>query len=366
MIGIGVVILIGSAELSEEECSVFARPYDGGEAEVYTSETGSWLRPRSSHKSISETWTFEAAAYKGFIFERWQGDINSTENPVTVTRINNMRVFAIFRRISADSENEEKNHAEAQAIEKENAPGEGSTILLPGKVPLDLVWIPAGSYQRGASIKELDYLENELPQHEVTLTEGFWMGKYVVTKAQWEAVMETTPWAEQRFVLNEPDSPAVYISWDDAQVFIDNLNTLTGRNFRLPTEAEWEYAARAGTTTCFYWGDDEDYSVMPGYAWFKDNAFETGEHYAHIVGQKKPNAWELYDMAGNVWEWCQDWYAYYPNKKNLTDPKGPKEGDYKILRGGSWFYYGGFSRMARRDHLPPAVLSYEYGFRIAE
>ena len=178
--------------------------------------------------------------------------------------------------------------------------------------------------------------------------------------------MGTTPWEDQRFVLDDPNSPAVYVSWDDAQVFIDKLNALTGREFRLPTEAEGEYAARAGTTTRFYWGDDEDYTAMPDYAWFKDNAWETGEHYAHIVGQKKPNAWGLYDMAGNVWEWCQDWHAYYPSKKKLTDPKGPEEGDYKVLRGGSWFFYGGFSRAARRDHFPPSVPSYEYGFRIVE
>jgi len=239
------------------------------------------------------------------------------------------------------------------------------SVVLPGDVALGLVWIPPGTYRRGACADELDHLENELPQHEVALTRGFWMGKYVVTKAQWQAVMGTTPWAGKLYVLDEPDSPAVYVSWDDAQMFIEKLNALTGREFRLPTEAEWEYAARAGTTTRFYWGDDEDYSAMPDYAWFKDNAFDAGNHYAHIVGQKKPNAWGLYDIAGNVWEWCHDWYAYYP-AVNQTDPTGPNEGDCRVLRGGSWFFYGGFSRSARRDDYPPSVRSYEFGFRLVE
>lgn len=243
--------------------------------------------------------------------------------------------------------------------------GDTDSILLPDDISLDMLWIPEGIYKRGASSNELDRLENEEPQHEVTLTNGFWMSKYEVNKAQWLSVMGTEPWKNQFLVLDEPDSPAVYVSWDDAQTFIDKLNVLTGRSFRLPTEAEWEYAARAGTTTRFYWGDDEDYSVMKEYAWFKDNAFETDEHYAHIVGQKKPNAWGLYDISGNVWEWCQDWYAYYPTGKH-TDPKGPNEGDYKVLRGGSWFFYGGFSRSSRRDHYPPSVRSYEFGFRIVE
>ena len=250
-----------------------------------------------------------------------------------------------------------------ESPESPRKPGDTDTVMLPDDVPLELVWIPPGTYHRGASANELDHLENELPQHEVTLTRGFWMGKYVVTKAQWEAVMETTPWAGQWYVLDDPDSPAVYVSWDDAQAFIEKVNALTGRSFRLPTEAEWEYAARAGTTTRFYWGDDEDYSDMPDYAWFKDNAFDAGNHYAHVVGQKKPNPWGLYDMAGNVWEWCQDWYTFYP-AVSLTDPTGPNEGENRVLRGGSWFFYGGFSRSARRDDYPPIAASYEFGFRM--
>ena len=110
--------------------------------------------------------------------------------------------------------------------------GDTDTVLLPDNIPLNLVWISAGSYNRGAHANELDHLENELPQHQVTLIKGFWMGRYVVTKAQWEAVMGTTPWEDQRFVLDDPNSPAVYVSWDDAQVFIDKLNALTGREFR--------------------------------------------------------------------------------------------------------------------------------------
>jgi len=209
-------------------------------------------------------------------------------------------------------------------------------ILLPGGVPLEMKWCPAGMFLMGRYNGEKESRSEEDPQHSVTLTRGFWLGKYEVTKRQWEAVMETTPWVGREYVLDHPDSPAVYVSWNDAQEFVARMNSLGRGLFRLPTEAEWEYACRAGTTTRFYWGDDLAYTSFKEYAWFDGNARNIGERYAHVVGLKRPNAWGLYDMSGNVWEWCQDWYAEgYPDGP-VTDPTGPGSGSTRARRGGAW------------------------------
>jgi formylglycine-generating enzyme required for sulfatase activity len=231
--------------------------------------------------------------------------------------------------------------------EGEGEPGETETIMLPGDVPLTMVWIPAGTFMMGRYPGEQDSYSDEDPQHQVTLTHGFWLGKYELTKRQWTAVMGTTPWSGQDYVLDDPDSPAVYMSWDDAQVFMTALNTYTGQTFRLPSEAEWEYACRAGTTTRFYWGDDASYADIGNYAWYEGNAWNAGEQYAHVVGLKLPNAWGLYDMSGNVWEWCQDWYGGYPSGA-VIDPQGASTSTYRVLRGGGWTGNGRYCRSALR------------------
>ena len=236
--------------------------------------------------------------------------------------------------------------------------------MLPGDVPLEMVWIRPGTFMMGRYSGEQDSETDEDPQHEVTLTQGFWMGKYEVTQAQWEAVMGTTPWSGQDYVLDDPDSPAVYVSWDDAQSFISSLNTLTGKTFRLPTEAEWEYACRAETATRFYWGDDPSYSTIGSYAWFYDNAYSAGQQYAHVVGQKLANDWGLYDMSGNVWEWCADWYGTYPSG-SVTDPEGPASGSIRVKRGGGWHDYGYYCRSANRGRSYPSGADGNIGFRLA-
>jgi len=173
--------------------------------------------------------------------------------------------------------------AEGEGETSEGEPAEGEpegepdhsgdlVVMLPGDVPLALMHIPAGTFMMGRYAGEQDNYSYEDPQHSVTLSQDFYLGKYELTKRQWQAVMGTTPWSGQDYVLDDLDSPAVYVSWNDAQAFITALNTHitnTGQGaatFRLPTEAEWEYACRAGTTTRFYWGDDPSYTQISDYA----------------------------------------------------------------------------------------------------
>ena len=182
----------------------------------------------------------------------------------------------------------------------------------------------------------------------------------------------TVPWVGYSEVLDDPDSPAVYVSWDDAHVFITALNahiTSTGQGpatMRLPSEAEWEYACRAGTTTRFYWGDDPSYSLGDDYCWWTYNAWDVGEQYAHVVGQKLRNPWGLYDMSGNVQEWCEDdWHNYYGAPTDGSARVESPRGTDRVLRGGSWYYFGRYSRSAWRYFAYPFITTSNIGFRLA-
>ncbi|MCP4289411.1 MAG: formylglycine-generating enzyme family protein, partial [Gammaproteobacteria bacterium] len=216
---------------------------------------------------------------------------------------------------------------------------------------IDFVWAPEGCFQMGQSETDKRYIlqergeerykqyyMNELPQHEVCV-DGFWMGKTEVTQAQWTRIMGDNP---SRF--QSDTNPVEQVSWKDIQKFLQALNKKAGKEmYRLPTEAEWEYAARAGTSTIFYFGDDA--GMLSDYAWYRSNSGGT----THPAGQLKPNAWGLYDMHGNVWEWCQDWYdSEYYSKSPKENPQGPSSGKYRVLRGGSWANYPNDCRSATR------------------
>jgi len=234
------------------------------------------------------------------------------------------------------------------------------TFLLPGDVPLTMVGIPAGTFMMGSTNGASD----ETPVHQVTICQDFQLGQTEVTKAQWEAVMGTTPWSGRTYVLDDPDSPAVYVSWNDAQAFIAALNKLAGETFRLPTEEEWEYACRAGSTTEYYFGDSP--ANLSDYAWWMANTREVGEEYAHIVAQLLPNGFGLYDMHGNVREWCNDWYSSsYSSSSPSVDPMGPEPGSFRVLRGGSWGNDAGQCRSADRLRLNPGFNGSYFGFRLA-
>ncbi|MFA6109848.1 MAG: SUMF1/EgtB/PvdO family nonheme iron enzyme [Candidatus Latescibacterota bacterium] len=213
---------------------------------------------------------------------------------------------------------------------------------LPGGATMDFVWIAPGTFMMGSPSSESGRGSNEGPQHEVTLTQGYWLGKYEITQGQWQGVLGTTPWAGRSYVQSNASHPAVYISWNEVQGLVHALNESSGDSlYRLPTEAEWEYACRAGTTTLWSFGDDE--SQLWDYAWYDANAESVGKYYGQPVGTRQGNPWGLHDMHGNVWEWVQDWYGDYGSGA-VTDPAGPSTGSARVMRGG---FFGSPARATR-------------------
>ena len=230
-------------------------------------------------------------------------------------------------------------------------------------IGMKFVPIPAGTFTMGSPFGEKDRYYNER-QHQVTLTKSFYMGRTEVTQGQWKKVMGTEPWKGESFVQEGDDYPAVDFSWNDAVEFCKKLSAMENRVYRLPTEAEWEYACRGGSKTAFSFGDDE--VDLSKYAWWGGivgNGNAKGEQYAHQVGQKLPNAFGLHDMHGNVWEWCSDWFSRYPSGP-LTDPQGPNTGSSRVLRGGSWDNGPYSVRCANRYDYAPDYRSSHGGFRL--
>ena len=197
----------------------------------------------------------------------------------------------------------------------------------------------------------LESISPHLNPHKVTITKGFYFGISTVTQEQWEAIIGVNPSTNKGTKL-----PFRNVSWEDCQEFIKKLNEKTQGGYRLPTEAEWEYACRAGTTTAYSFGDE----ITPQDANYRDS--KTGKPVA--VGSYKPNAFGLYDMHGNVREWCKDWYGNYSGGTE-TDPKGPTTGRCPVLRGGSFFDTGLIARSSARSFGRPSDRNSFYGFRLA-
>ena len=245
----------------------------------------------------------------------------------------------------------------------------GATYTYPDETNLDcgdgvtltLVRIPAGTFMMGSPTTEVGRDSDEGPQHQVTLSQDFYMGVYEVTQRQYQAVMGTNP---SCFKLSGLDAPVETVSWHNAVAFCQTLSQRTGRVVTLPTEAQWEYACRAGSTTRFYYGEDPGYTLLGNYAWYGywDGSGNSG-YGTHVVGQKTPNAWGLYDMHGNVWEWCADRYGSYASA-NVVDPQGDAYGSYRVFRGGSWYYDARYCRSASRHGGYPDITDGNYGFRV--
>ena len=229
-------------------------------------------------------------------------------------------------------------------------------------IGMEFVYIPPGSFMMGSPPDEPER-GNDEKQHRVILTNGFYMQSTEVTQGQWKKVMGTNPSYFKKCGVN---CPVEQVSWNDVQTFIHELNRQEGRStYRMPTEAEWEYAARAGSTTAFAngrisetaYGHDSNLNLV---GWNYHNANKK----THPVAQKQPNAWGLYDMHGNVWEWCQDWYGDYPAGP-VTDPAGPPRSSGRVTRGGCLEDFAGSCSSANRNWVAPGIRGYGLGFRLA-
>ena len=242
--------------------------------------------------------------------------------------------------------------AQPQAETEGPEPGRSAPVReWTNSLGMEFVWIPAGGFVMGSPEDEEGRYADEV-QHEVRISRGFWMGKYEVTQGEWEELMGENPsyfreWGERW--------PVEFVAWSDVQRFIQKLSEResgSGSRYRLPSEAEWEYAARAGTPGARY-GDLEES------AWYSENSGGG----THPVGMKRANAWGLHDMLGHVWKWTADWYATYPTG-SVTDPEGPSTGSYRVLRGGSWSGGAGYVRSADRYYGSPGARSSSIGFRL--
>ena len=217
----------------------------------------------------------------------------------------------------------------------------------------NMVYVSGGTFTMGATSEQgSDAWDIEKPAHQVTLS-SFSIGRYEVTQEEWQAVMGNNP-----SEFKGAKRPVENVSWNDCQEFIRKLNALTGKQFRLPTEAEWEYAARGGNKSrgYRYAGSNDIGSV----AWYYDN----NNRQTHPVGQKNPNELGLYDMAGNVWEWCSDWYGAYSSSSQVN-PKGPSSGSIRVYRGGCWLSLARYCRVSYRYDSYPAYSNAYFGFRLA-
>lgn len=241
-----------------------------------------------------------------------------------------------------------------KTAETDNSPlqaGSKKTLEVKG-VAFDFCWIPPGEFLMGSEDEE-----TAKPMHVVQISKGFWMGRTPVTQRQWQALMDSNP---SKF-KNRDDHPVENVSWDDCQKFIGRMNQLANRRFRLPTEAQWEYACRAGTT-------GEYYGLLDEIGWYKDNSNGSTKEVAKL----KANAWGLYDMLGNVMEWCQDWYDYsdagweYYAISPLQDPQGPISGSYRVCRGSYWGHIASSLYVAYRTGYDPGLHYHDgsHGFRL--
>jgi formylglycine-generating enzyme required for sulfatase activity len=258
---------------------------------------------------------------------------------------------------------EERIHEEERLAIEQRLAAAMREPLITNSIGMQFKLIPAGTFQMGKGQEA----------HTATLTQPFHLGVYAVTQDQYEKVTGANP-----SNFKSPQNPVEMVSWDDAVEFCRKLSDLpaeksTGSVYQLPTEAEWEYACRAGTTTTYSFGDGE--SSLRDYAWYRSNSaypqsggfwsglFKEASSYHHPVGEKKPNPWGLYDMHGNVWEWCQDWYGDY-SSSSVTDPQGVKSGSLRVYRGGGWSSSSGICRSAIRGRITPDHRSGNLGFRV--
>jgi len=247
------------------------------------------------------------------------------------------------------------SHVPAHAQPKKDPPKNFTN-----SIGMKFVWISPGTFVMGSPKEETQRQDDEI-QHKVTLTKGFHMGVHTVTQEQWQAVMGNNP----SYYKGEKNLPVEQVSWDDCQEFIKKLREKDKKAYRLPTEAQWEYSCRAGTKTPFHFGEtiSTEQANYNGNFTYGDGKKGKYREKTTPVGSFPANAFGLFDMHGNVWQWCEDWYGDYP-QKDVTDPQGPEKGQYRVLRGGSWRTPPGYCRSAYRRRHGPGGRNNLYGLRV--
>jgi formylglycine-generating enzyme required for sulfatase activity len=277
--------------------------------------------------------------------------------------------LAISQTASAEKASVEAKKVHAAEVEKVAAASievesleKLSRAPITNTIGMKLKEIPAGTFLMGSPADETGREVDE-HQHKVTISKTFYIQTTEVTQEQWTAMMGTKPWKGGGCVVVDANYPATYVSWDDAVAYCEKLSAKEGKTYRLPTNAEWEYACRAGSQTTWSFGNDE--KALGDYSWCEENTTLVGENYPHQVGLKQPNAFGLYDMHGNVWEWCHDYSGrdYYLDSPE-KDPMGPTSGSSRVLRGGSWLDDRWWTRSAFRNGLDAGVRNGNVGFRL--
>ena len=222
---------------------------------------------------------------------------------------------------------------------------------------LAMVYVQGGTFDMGATSEQgSDAYDDEKPVHKVTLS-SYHISKYEITQAQWKAVMGTDP-----SYFKGDNLPVENVFWNDAVAFCTKLSEKTGKKYALPTEAQWEFAARGGKNSKGYKYSGSN--TIGDVAWYWENSGDNnGNHSTHAVGTKAPNELGIYDMSGNVWEWCADWYGSYSSEA-VTNPTGPFSGLYRVVRGGGWDYVGNGCRVSGRGGDYPGTGYYAFGFRV--
>jgi len=274
------------------------------------------------------------------------------------------QALARYREIAPEDEGLERLALRHEEAEKRFWQSHGITrsFTVASGVEMEFIWVPPGTFRMGTVEKKRMDRTDESPKHTVVISRGFWLGKYEVTQSQWQAVMGGNPSS-----FKSPDRPVDSVSWNDAQAFLGKLNAGAGGvTYRLPTEAEWEFTCRAGTSRSFYAGEInvvgcENEDNLSPYGWYCYNS----SNETHPVGRKKPNGWGFHDMHGNVGEWCADrydknYYEYSPTR----DPKGPDSGKTRVLRGGGWDFRAWDCRSAYRGNYRPGANNNSFGLRI--
>jgi formylglycine-generating enzyme required for sulfatase activity len=378
--GVGVKLLFVDACRDDPSAGRGMRGIDGDRAPRPPKGVAA-LFSCSAGEISHETAKLKHGVFFHFVLQGLKGGAVNEDGEVTWARLSEYVCRKVTREMPEElARDGAKQHPNVIA----DLSGESPVLLvrkdgakeITNSIGMELVLIPAGTFMMGSPSDEKERSEHEGPRHEVRISRPFYLGKYPVTQAEYQKVMGTNPswfspggpYKDKVAGLDTSRFPVGSVTWEDAQEFCRKLSARDGRKYRLPTEAEWEYACRAGTTTPFHFGTALNGDQANCNGNFPYGTATKGPYLDRTcrVGSYRPNAFGLYDVHGNVWQWCQDWYGKeYYNESTDVDPQGPSAGGARVLRGGAWLFGAGYCRAAYRDWHVPSDRREHCGFRVA-